>query len=518
MKKGFFLCMFLCVGMVLSAQVDKLLPYPNSVQVKQGEFIPSQTLTVSMPGGLDNEWKALWDVFKPFGITVKKGGDDAQIKFIKNGELGKEAYTLTVKNDRVLIGYNAPAGAYYAIQTLKQLAEKSNGGCRIACVEIFDEPAFAWRAFMLDEGRYFKGKEVVMQLLDQMASMKMNTFHWHLVDDQGWRIEIKKYPKLTEIGSVRSESETGGFGSNKMDGKEHKGFYTQKEIKEIVDYAAKRHINIVPEIEMPGHASAGIASYSWLGSDGKEIPVATTFGVKAPIYNVADPKVVTFFHDVLTEVMALFPSQVIHIGGDEAMYDQWKNNEQIKQYMAERGLKTFTDVQVSFVNDMSNFIESKGRRMMGWNEILGVNLHEYSPSEIAQGELAKNAVIHFWKGDIRLMVDALNKGYDVVNSLHSSTYIDYDYNAISLEKAYSFNPIPAGVLPQQYSQIKGFGCQMWGEWIPTVERMNYQTYPRIAAFAEVGWTSPRNKNFARFNKALDTKKAEWKKLGINYFE
>lgn len=226
---------------------------------------------------------------------------------------------------------------------------------------------------MLDEGRHFKGKQVVKQLLDEMALLKMNVFQWHLIEDQGCRIEIKKYPKLTEVGSTRDSTEINHFSSNIYDGRLlHPG-----EIKEIVAYAADRHIQIVPEIEMPGHSSAAIAAYPWLGTTGKQIKVPCKLGVQYDIYNVADPKVIGFFNDVIDEVIALFPSSVIHIGGDEVRYDQWNASASVKSFMAKNKLKTPAELQVFFTNNISNMLLSRSKRMMGWNEITGDKLHEY---------------------------------------------------------------------------------------------------------------------------------------------
>ena len=275
---------------------------------------------------------------------------------------------------------------------------------------------------------------------------------------------------------------------------------------------------MVPEIEMPGHASAAIAAYPWLGSSGKEIEVPINFGVSEDIFNVADPKVYEFLTDVLDEVMALFPSKVIHIGGDEAKYEHWEQSAMIKNYMEENNLKTFADLQVAFTNRISQYLESKGRKMMGWNEILGQNIHEYQAEKdkAAEEELSKTSVVHFWRGDIKLMTEAASEGYEIVNSLHTETYLDYSYNNISLERAYNFNPIPESLAAQYHDNVIGTGAQMWGEWIPTSGYMDYMVFPRIAAYAEVGWTQPKQKDFNRFMSRLPSLLKTWKDKGI-YF-
>lgn len=440
--------------------------------------------------------------------------------------LGSEGYRLKVDADGVSIIAATETGLFYGVQTLRQLlpvgmdndSVSTGKKVQVPFVRISDKPRFGWRGYMLDESRYFKGEKVVKSILDQMAMHKMNVFHWHLTDDQGWRIEIKKYPKLTEIGSKRKDSQIGGWNSEKYSGKAHGGFYTQDQIRDIVKYAAQRHITIVPEIEMPGHATAAIASYSWLGTSGKEIEVSSRFGKHEDSYNVADAKVIGFIEDVLLEVMDLFPSKVIHVGGDEVKYDHWKDSEYVKKYMTKHGLKTPADLQIHFTNRISRFMKSKGRRMMGWNEILGHKLHEYQDSEDTQvaQKLADSTIVHFWKGNVELAEQAASQGYDIVNSYHVFTYLDYGYNNISVEKAYSFDPVPAGLDKKYHSKIKGLGCQMWGEWIPTVERMEKQTYPRLSAYAEVGWTDKDRKDYKDFARRLETMKQRWDTLGIQY--
>lgn len=396
------------------------------------------------------------------------------------------------------------------------MIREEKGTLVVGRTNITDYPAFSWRAFMLDEGRYFKGKEVVFRLLDEMARLKMNVFHWHLTDDQGWRIEIKKYPKLTEVGAWRDSSEINHFGSNIFDGKPHGGFYTQEEIKEVVAYAEKRHIMVVPEIEMPGHASAAIASYPWLGTSGKQIKVPGKFGVQYDIFNVADLRVIQFLEDVMDEMIALFPAPVFHIGGDEVRYNQWKESAIVQEYMRKHNLRTPAELQVFFTNRISNVLASKGRRMMGWNEITGDKLHDFQSETDTEGKqkLAAETIVQCWKGDPKLIKEAIEKGYDVVNSYHSHTYLDYTYKDIPLEKAYNFNPVPEGLTAEQQKKVLGLGCQMWGEFTPTVESMNLKIYPRIAAYAEAAWTEISNRDYERFRNALVFCLKRWKEEGI----
>ena len=399
-----------------------------------------------------------------------------------------------------LCSYNADFSKYEKQLTLKE-------------VTIKDAPNFKWRAFMLDEARYFKGMEQVKLLLDEMAFLKMNVFHWHLVDDQGWRIEIKKYPKLTEIGSKRKSTQIGPlqWESPIQSAEPHEGFYTQEEIKEIIKYAKDRHITIVPEIEMPGHSTAAIASYPWLGTSKKETEVPIKFGVGKDVFDVTNERTNQFLKDVLEEVMALFPSEVIHIGGDEVKYNHWKSSESVQKYMKEKKLATPADLQVYFTNNISKYLESKGRRMMGWNEIMGHNLHDYQDKNDTKTsqKLAEKSIVHFWKGDVKLAETAARNGYEIVNSLHNFTYLDYTYKTLSLSKAYSFDPIPEKLDEKYHDKIIGLGCQMWGEWIPTNGDMHYRVFPRIAAYAEIGWTAKKRKDFTFFKTALKNLQKRW---------
>ena len=436
---------------------------------------------------------------------------------IDSDSMINEEYRLKVDPKSIIAIGGTSAGVFYAIQSLQQIIkEQGPTKLKVPCVTINDKPRFQWRAFMLDEGRYFKGEKIVKDLLDEMALLKMNTFHWHLTDDQGWRIEIKKYPKLTEVGSKRKMSEIGYWLSNKFDSTEHSGYYTQDQIKDIIKYAADRYITIVPEIEMPGHASAAIASYPWLGSQDTLIEVPTRFGIQLNVYNVASPRLNQFIHDVLDEIMRLFPSQIIHIGGDEVKYDQWKRSAEINEYMKRNNIVSYADLQISFTNSISNYLEQKNHRMMGWNEILGWhNQNNDSLDARAQQKLSSNVIIHFWTGDPQIINRAVEKGYDVVNSYWEYTYLDYDYKTTPLQKAYSFDPIPDTLAVHLRSKILGLGCQMWGEWIPTVQRMNYQVYPRIAAYAETGWTERSNKKYDRFRNSLSAYLIKyWRKRGI----
>lgn len=523
--------LFLLCNLYSEAQEIRVIPQPQEISVGLDTYILSAKTSIS-PTGAGSESTALYlqeKIRARYGLDVKimnptKASNANSVHFIHNPKLPEEGYELMVSKSGITIAADKPAGWFYGVQSLMQLWPDSlaPGSLEIAlpALDIKDAPRFSWRAFMLDEGRYFKGKEQVKMLLDEMAYLKMNIFHWHLTDDQGWRIEIKKYPRLTEIGSKRKSTQIGPlkWQSPVQSAEPHEGYYTQKDIKEIVAYAQERHIQIIPEIEMPGHSSAAIAAYPWLGTrkEANEVPIK--FGVGTDVYDVSDPQVLTFLTDVLDEVMQLFPGNVIHIGGDEVKYDHWKSSPQVQRYMQQNNLASPADLQIFFTNGISEYIASKGKRMMGWNEIMGHNLHEYQEESDTQAnqKLAQSSIIHFWKGDLALATLAAKNGYEIVNSLHSSTYLDYDYKTIPLAAAYAFDPIPEDLDPEYHSKILGSGCQMWGEWIPTDGEMHFMVFPRIAAYAEVGWTHKEDKNFESFMQGLNFLQQRWAKKEI-YF-
>ena len=516
---------------VLRSQSVSIIPRPQELLVGQETFTISPQTTINSSVQSNKTAKILQGHIKELrGIQIEivesETAQDGTIAFMYDESFTEEAYELNVAKEGIVLRASNSTGWFYGVQSLIQLlpgtSDPSENTTSLEIKEIYikDSPRFKWRAFMLDEGRYFKGMDQVKMLLDEMAFLKMNVFHWHLVDDQGWRVEIKKYPLLTEIGSKRKSTQVGPlmWDSPIQSAEPHEGFYTQEEIKELIRYAEERHITIVPEIEMPGHSSAAIASYPWLGTTKKEIEVPIKFGVGKDVYDVSDPKVYQFLTDVLDEVMALFPSIVIHIGGDEVKYTHWKESESVQAYMKEKGLASPADLQVFFTNQISQYLQSKGRRMMGWNEIMGHNLHEYQNEADTKTEqqLAKETVVHFWKGDVKLAMHAASNGYDIVNSLHSETYLDYSYENLPLSRAYAFDPIPSGLAPEYHDKVIGTGCQMWGEWIPSNGHMHFQAFPRIAAYAEIGWTQKENKDFDDFLMALQELKKRWAQKGIYY--
>ena len=462
---------------------------------------------------------------KPAGQASKKAACIVIKKDPALAARGEEAYSIQSSPSGIILSAADARGIFYAGQSLVQMmpsvfhdrtGDKSAVRWNISETpfRITDYPRFSWRALMIDEARHFFGEKTIKQIIDQMALLKMNILHWHLTDDTGWRIEIKKYPRLTSIGSKRRESEIGTWNSGKSDGTPHEGFYTQEQIRDIVQYAARRNITIVPEIEMPGHASAAAVAYPFLSlKTPGEVP--TTFIVNTA-FNPTSEKTYAFLSDVLDEITALFPGRIIHIGGDEVRYDkQWKGVPEIEEFMKKNGMRSYADVQMHFTNRMSGIIAQKGRRMMGWNEIYGHDVNGDGGGK-AGAKLDTNAVIQFWKGNTSLAKNAIRDGHDVINSLHTSTYLDYSYGSIPLQKAYGFEPVFPGLEEQYQSRVKGLGAQVWTEWISTPERLHYQAFPRACAFAEVGWTPAGKKDFPDFKKRLKAYSERMDLMGIKF--
>jgi hexosaminidase len=427
------------------------------------------------------------------------GNLDAQIELTTKPGLGPEGYELTVTPERVIIRASQPAGIFYGKQTLQQLLPGP-----IPCLHIEDRPRFPWRGAMLDVARHFFPKEFVKRYIDLLALHKLNTLHLHLTDDQGWRVEIKKYPKLTEVGSWRAE--TNG------DGKRYGGFFTQDDLREIVAYAAERHITVVPEIEMPGHGLAALTAYPELSCTGGPFKVRTRWGVEPDVYCAGNEKTFAFVQDVLDEVLAIFPSKFIHIGGDECPKARWKKCPKCQARMKAEGLKNEHELQSYFIRRIEKHLSSKGRRLIGW-------------SEIREGGLAKNAALMDWIGGA---VEGASAGHDVVMSPTSHCYFDYyqsqDKKAepkaiggfIPLSKVYAFEPVPAKLAPQFHKHILGAQANLWTEYIPTPQQAEYMTFPRLCALAEVVWSPAAARNWDDFSVRLTQHLKHLDALKVNY--
>jgi hexosaminidase len=434
-------------------------------------------------------------------------------------DLGAEGYSLASASDRVTITAATPAGLFYGGVTLWQLATtkaQQGIGVSVPGLTITDAPRFAWRGLMLDSVRHFQSVDYVKQFIDWMALHKLNTLHWHLTDDQGWRIEIKKYPRLTSVGAWRVPS--GAAAKANIDPKTGKprvigGFYSQEQIRDIVAHAAARHITVVPEIEMPGHATAAVVAYPELGVAGVKAPKAVPeeWGIFPTLFNVED-STFTFLENVLAETIELFPSPYIHVGGDEALKDEWHNSARVQARMKEFGVKDEHELQSYFIQRMEKFISSKGRKLIGWDEIL-------------EGGLAPNATVMSWRG-IDGAIAAANAGHDTVLSPAPDLYFDHwqsdgdlspgRSNKLSLEMVYKFNPTPEKIPEEQRKHILGLQANLWAEMMRTEARVTYMAYPRVAALAEVAWSPASRINWEDFQKRLEFQLARYDNLGIVY--
>lgn len=499
---------------------DVVVPIPLSVTMGSGTLSIGDAVSIVENGASTTASYLKEQLSTEFGIAAKRRAkaqilidvDDAK-------EFADEGYRMEISSSQIVIEAAEQAGAFYAVQSLLQLmrAGATANGTVLSCQAIEDAPRFGWRSFMLDECRYFLGQEELYKILDAMAELKMNRLHWHLTDDAGWRVEIKQYPLLTEIGGKRADSEIETWGSGKTSGEPHEGFYTQKQIKEVLAYAKERHIKIIPEIEMPGHSSAAVASYSWLGTSGQVIEVPAKFGKLYHIYDVLNPEVIEFLHNVVAEVVDLFETDIIHIGGDEVRFDHWEASERYQEYKEAKGYGSYMDIQIEFTNKMAEYINGLGCEMMGWNEILGKSLHSDLVFEDAETDLSKQTIVHFWKGDPQMLASAAKEGYTLVNSYHVYTYLDYSHEKISLEKAYSFEPIDDLVEQEYHDNIIGLGCQLWREWLPTAADVQRNVFPRIAAYAEVGWSEKSRKDYESFSGRVATLVEKWQSDGINVY-
>lgn len=501
-----------------------IIPQPVQVTELPGQF----ALTAQTVISVTQETKSIGEMLqarlkqgtgKVHKITTFAGDKAIKLKIDPSlSRLGAEGYRLEVSPKEVTIHANKPAGVFYGVQTLLQLFPtsvfgKGKGEIKAPNCIIEDYPRFSWRGGHLDVARNFMPVDGVKKFIDLLAMHKMNTFHWHLTEDQGWRIEIKKYPKLTEIGSKRKDTMT-VYSPPKYTGKPHEGFYTQDQVRDIVKYASDRFVTVVPEIEMPGHTTAAIAAYPELGNNpDRQLEVATIWGVLDTVVNVED-STIKFFQDVLTEVIDLFPSQFIHIGGDECPKTEWKNSPKVQSRMKALGLKDEHEMQSWFIQQMDNFLVSKGRRLIGWSEIL-------------EGGLAKNAGLMVWLGDEGAM-EAVGSGHDVVMAQTTHTYFDYYQSKntanephsiggfVPLEKVYSYEPILPKMTREQAKNVLGCQFQMWTEYIRDFDHVEYMAYPRASALAEVAWSPRSARDFGSFSTRLTPHLERLTGLGVNF--
>ncbi|MBK9148415.1 MAG: family 20 glycosylhydrolase [Flavobacteriales bacterium] len=427
--------------------------------------------------------------------------------------LPDEWHSIHVAPDGISVIATSEEGLFRASRTLIQLLEQGRGTGNLPCLIITDWPRFPWRGMHLDACRHFWSVEFTKKYIDLLARYKMNRFHWHLTEDQGWRIEIKKYPKLTEVGAWRSGSQVGPYSRREYDSIPYGGFYTQEQIRDVVAYAAARHITVVPEIEMPGHALAALASYPQLGCTGGPYEVQKGWGVFDDMFCAGNDSVFTVLEDVLTEVMDLFPSELIHIGGDECPKERWKTCAKCQSRMRTHGLKDEHELQSYFIQRIEKFVNSKGRKIIGWDEIL-------------EGGLAPNAAVMSWRGTEGGVAAAKQK-HNVVMSPGSHCYFDhYQGNPANeplaiggyttLQKVYSYEPIPTELKPDEHKYILGAQGNVWTEYILTPEHVEYMAVPRILALAEVLWTPKAKRDEADFIQRLEKEFLRLDALGVRF--
>lgn len=494
-----------------------LIPMPqNIIESNEWYSFEKKNASAFISPELSGIEKMLDETLK---CKFKKDEKNPSVSFIFDSSESADSYSLIIDKGGVRVFAADCEGAFYALQTLRQLfeADLPNKKCLASHhIKITnDKPKYSWRGLQLDESRHFFGMETVKRMLDFMALYKLNRFHWHLTDDQGWRIEIKKYPLLTEIGSKRKESQIGNWNSKTMDGKPVEGFYTQEQIKEIIAYAKERQIEIVPEIDFPAHCAAVLASYNQLAC--REIPceVFSFFGGIIPEQQgnkdwnrtlcLGKDEVYSFVNDVIDEVADLFPFEYFHVGGDEAPRNEWKKCPHCQAKIKQEGLKNEDELQGWFTNKVNEHLRSKGKIMIGWNEILKADL------------INRDIVAQYWTPQKDKNVTShMKQGGKVILSCHRAFYLDMNYSLVTVKNAYNFDPLKNNVPKEALSNVLGLEAENWTEWIDSEELLFYKIYPRALALAENAWSDDSIKNYddfccrlSRHNKIMDA-------LGIYY--
>lgn len=485
-----------------------IIPKPKSLVVNEGTFKLNPATKIFYEKKAKQTAVYLYEIIKPstgFDLMLKEWGnefdDNSIIISLSNSdkEFGKEGYNLVVNSNNIMIEAGELNGLFYGVQTLRQLLPVEiesrikvlNVDWIIPNVIIHDKPEYGWRGLNLDCCRHFMTKEFVKRYIDLLAYHKMNVLHWHLTEDQGWRIEIKKYSLLTNKGAWRSFE----------DGTTYGGYYTQQDIKEVIQYAASRFITVVPEIEMPGHSTAAIACYPEYSCTSGLFEVGTLWGIYYDVYCPGNENTFRFLEDVISEVIELFPGKYIHIGGDEVPKDRWKNCSQCQQRIKVEGLKDENELQSYFIKRIEKFVNSKGKIIVGWDEIL-------------EGGLPPEATVQSWRG-VQGAIDAAKQGHDVIVSPTSHCYFDYPVDVIDMQKVYSFDPVPPELNSEGRKHVLGSEGNMWTEYAPQ-ELVDDRLFPRILALSEVIWTYPAERNYEEFLRRVQKHYDRLDVLGVNY--
>lgn len=505
-----------------------VIPKPMEMEVADGCFAFGYATTIYFEGDC-LEMRAIADYLADsirratgYGMMVLEKREQASragsILLTTKGAdktLGDEGYELLVSTDSVVVRAPQSAGLFYGAVTIRQLlpavieSGKMVAGVSwtIPCVRIKDKPRFSWRGSLLDCCRHFMTKDFVKRYIDLMAYHKMNRFHWHLTEDQGWRIEIKKYPRLTEIGAWRKTGPGNLLKSDSDYSRAEKemvygGYYTQEDVKDVVEYAKSRFIMVIPEIELPGHCVGALASYGRLSCGGGPFEVKTTRGISEDVYCAGKEEVFEFLEDVLSEVIELFPAPYFHIGGDECPKTRWKKCRNCQKRIKDEGLKNEHELQSYFVRRIEKFLLTKNRRLIGWDEIL-------------EGGLAPHATVQSWRG-MKGAVAAARAGHDTIASPTSHCYFDYFHRTTPLEKVYSFEPIPRSLTEQQQRHILGGEGNVWTEHI-SQEHADSWVFPRLTALAEVLWSPKNLRDWEDFSARMAEQYRRFDEMGVNYY-
>ena len=521
----------------LSAKEISIIPLPAKMELKSGEFTLEEKAKVYIAdknGAFEKvykRWESKFENSTQIELQQTRNEKRASIAIIQNPKLKAEAYHLSVKAEGIRIEASDAAGLYYALLSLEQLSciellagvKVKNWDRSFQCVEIEDTPRFGWRGFMLDEGRHFYGKDEVKKIIDAMARYKMNRFHWHLTEDQGWRIEIKKYPKLTDVGAWR-ESRVLAYGEVKPDGKRYGGFYTQEDIKEVVAYAKERFIEIIPEIDIPGHSQAAVASYpEFLACDPeKKHEVWLWQGISTDVINVANPKAVEFAKDVIDELTELFPFGYIHLGGDECPVNKWQKNRECQELLQKIGSENYRDLQIHFYKQLKDHIAQKPadkqRKLIFWNEVLHGNTKP----------LGEDITIMAWIGADQAALSAAKRGMNTILTPQIPYYINRRQSKLeteprsqgwgteTVEAVYNYIPMKGAETTELQNRYMGVQANFWTEWVEEASIVQYLMFPRLAAVAEAGWTPQEKRKYEDFLQRLQAESEYYRLKGLNY--
>ena len=489
-----------------------LLPLPQSVTRAAGSFtVRDGAGIVATDAGATAAARLLAAHVKAERGIALAPGATGTIRFVRDAAVaGDEAYRLAVTPQGITIAASGDRGLVHGAMTLAQLLSPDAAFGKpvaVPALSITDAPRFAWRGLMIDPARHFLPMPALRAIVDQMASVKLNTLHLHLTDDQGWRVEIRKYPKLTSVGGWRLPPWTGGAQPTEKVG----GFYTQAELKDLVAYAGERGITIVPEIDLPGHAQALVAAYPELGILGDAPAVSNNWGIMPYLFNPG-PKGIAFVKDVLDELMQVFPGTYIHLGGDEAVKDQWQRSPEVQAQMKALGIKDENGLQSWMIDQFGTYLQSKGRRLIGWDEIL-------------EGGLPASASIMSWRGE-QGAVDAANQGHDVVLSPGTPLYLNYSQSRLAdeppgrfapmtLEMVYRYDPMPAGIPADKAKHVLGAQGNLWSEYIVTPYQLQHLIFPRAGAVAEISWSPKDKRDFAGFLPRVQRQGDRWSRGGMH---